>query len=68
MVDQGDKVIKGQKLVLLEDEDLRQQVEMAKAELAVAHASVDKTISGIKSAEATENQAKAFYASVVRHN
>jgi len=61
LVDQGDKVIKGQQLVLLEDDDLRQQVEIAKAELAVAHASVEKTISGIKIAEATENQTKASY-------
>src|SRR4030043_170249 len=30
LVDQGDKVIKGQKLVLLDDEDLRQQGEIAK--------------------------------------
>jgi HlyD family secretion protein len=64
LVDQGDKVIKGQPLVLLEDDDLRQQVEMAKAELAVAHASVEKTISGIKSAEATENQSKVSYARI----
>jgi HlyD family secretion protein len=62
LVDQGDKVNKGQKLVLLEDDDLRQQVEIAKAELAVAHASVEKTISGIKIAEATENQTRASYA------
>lgn len=62
LVDQGDKVNKGQQLVLLEDDDLRQQVEMAKAELAVAQASVEKTISGIKIAEATENQTRASYA------
>jgi RND family efflux transporter MFP subunit len=60
-VDQGDKVIKGQKLVLLDDEDLRQQVEIAKAELSVAHSNVEKAVSGIKSAEATEKQAKTSF-------
>ncbi len=64
LVDQGDKVIKGQKLVLLDDEDLRQQVEMAKAEISVAHAGVEKAVSGIKSAEATEKEAKASYARI----
>jgi len=64
LVDQGDKVIKGQKLVLLADEDLRQQVEMAKAELSVAHAGVEKAVSGIKSAEATEKEAKTSYARI----
>ncbi|HLB73223.1 MAG TPA: efflux RND transporter periplasmic adaptor subunit [Sedimentisphaerales bacterium] len=64
LVDQGDKVIKGQKLVLLDDEDLRQQVEIAKAELSVAHAGVEKAVSGIKSAEATEKEAKASYARI----
>ena len=64
LVDQGHKVIKGQKLVLLDDEDLRQQVEIAKAELSVAHAGVQKAVSGIKSAEATENEARASYARI----
>jgi len=64
LVDQGDKIIKGQKLVILDDEELRQQVEMAKAELSVAHAGVEKTVSGIKSAEATEKEAKASYARI----
>ncbi|MEK6706703.1 MAG: efflux RND transporter periplasmic adaptor subunit [Bdellovibrionota bacterium] len=64
LVDQGDKVVKGQKLVLLDDEDLQQQVEIAKAELSVAHAGVEKAVSGIKSAEATEKEAKASYARI----
>ena len=64
LVDQGDKVIKGQELILLDDEDLQQQVEMAKAELSVAHAGVEKTVSGINSAEATEKEAKASYARI----
>jgi multidrug efflux pump subunit AcrA (membrane-fusion protein) len=61
LVDQGDKVIKGQKLVLLDDEDLRQQVEIAKAELSVAQAGVEMAVSQIKSAEATEKQAKTSF-------
>ncbi len=61
LVDQGDKVIKGQKLVLLDDEDLRQQVEMAKAELSVAQAGVAKAISQIQSAEATQKEANSVY-------
>jgi len=64
LVDQGDKIIKGQKLVLLDDEDLQQQVEIAKAELSVARAGVEKAVSGIKSAESTEKQAKASYARI----
>ena len=60
-VDQGDKVTKGQELVLLDDEDFRQQVEIAKADLSVADAGVEKAISGIKSAEATEKEAKSYY-------
>lgn len=64
LVDQGDKVTKGQKLVILDDEDLRQQVEIAKAELSVAHAGVEKAVSGIKSAEATEKEAKSSYARI----
>jgi len=64
LVDQGDKVIKGQKLVLLDDEDLRQQVEIAKAELSVAHAGVEKAVSGIKIAEATEKETKTSYARI----
>jgi len=62
LVDQGDKVVKGQKLVTLDDEDLRQQVEMAKAELSYAHAGVEKAISQIKSAEATQKEANSVYA------
>jgi len=60
-VDQGDKVAKGQKLLTLDDEDLRQQVEMAKAELSFAQAGVERAVSQIKSAEATEKQAKTSF-------
>jgi HlyD family secretion protein len=61
LVDQGDKVVQGQKLVILDDEDLRQQVEIAKAELSVARAGVEMAASQIKSAEATEKQAKSTF-------
>jgi HlyD family secretion protein len=64
LVDQGDKVVKGQKLLLLDDEDLRQQVEIAKAELSVAQAGVEKAVSEIKSAEATEKEATVSYARI----
>jgi RND family efflux transporter MFP subunit len=60
-VDQGDKVVKGQKLLTLDDEDLRQQVEVAKEELAFARAGVEMAVSQIKSAEATEKQAKSSF-------
>jgi RND family efflux transporter MFP subunit len=60
-VDQGDKVVKGQKLLTLDDEDLRQQVEMAKAELSFAQAGAERAVSQIKSAEATEKQAKTSF-------
>jgi len=39
-------------------------VEMAKAELSVAHAGVEKAVSGINSAEATEKEANASYARI----
>lgn len=65
LVDQGDQVTRGQKLVLLDDEDLRQQVEMAKAELSVAQAGVEKAVSGIQRAEATEKEAKSSYARIL---
>jgi RND family efflux transporter MFP subunit len=60
-VDQGDKVVKGQKLLTLDDEDLRQQVEIAKAELSFGQANVEMAVSQIKSAEATEKQAKTSF-------
>ncbi|MFZ0033959.1 MAG: efflux RND transporter periplasmic adaptor subunit [Sedimentisphaerales bacterium] len=60
-VDQGDKVVNGQKFLTLDDEDLRQQVEMAKEELSVAQAGVEMAVSQIKSAEATEKQTKTSF-------
>jgi len=65
-VDQGDRVVKGQKLLTLDDADLRQQVDMAKAELSVAQAGVEMTVSQIKSAEATQKQAKSSFDRMTR--
>jgi HlyD family secretion protein len=64
LADQGDRVVKGQRLLLLDDEDLRQQVEMAEAEVSVAHAGVEKAESDIQRAEAVEREAKAYHARV----
>jgi len=61
LVDQGDKVVKGQTLLTMDDEDLRQQVDMAKADLAAAKASAEKAVSQIKSSEATEKQTQASF-------
>lgn len=53
LVDQGDRVTKGQLLATLDDGELKQQAEVAKAELAVARASVDRSATDIVRAEAT---------------
>jgi HlyD family secretion protein len=66
LVDQSDKVVKGQKLLTLDDEDLRQQVDMAKADLAAAQASAEKAVSQIKSSEATEKEARSSFARISR--
>jgi len=42
LADQGDRITKGQVLATLDDGDLRQQVEMAKADLAATKAGVDR--------------------------
>lgn len=64
LADQGDKVVKGQKLLLLDDEDLKQQVEMARAELSVAHAGAEKSETEIRRAEAVEREANVYYTRV----
>jgi HlyD family secretion protein len=56
--DQGDRVTEGQLLVTLDDGDLHQQVEMARAELAIAHAGVERADAEITRAEATARLAK----------
>jgi HlyD family secretion protein len=62
LVDQGDKVVKGQTLLTMDDEDLRQQVDIAKADLAAAQASAEKAVSQITSSEAKEKQTKSSFA------
>ena len=61
LVDQGDRITKGQLLAALYDGDLRQQVEMAKADLATAKAGVDRAAADIAAAEATAVQAGSSY-------
>lgn len=53
LVDQGDRVTKGQLLATLDDGDLKQQVEIAKAEVALTRATVDRSAMDIVRAEAT---------------
>ena len=61
LVDQDDKVAKGQTLFTLDDKDLRQQVDMAKADLDAAQASAERAVLQIKSAEATEKAAMSSF-------
>lgn len=61
LADQGDRITKGQLLATLYDGDLRQQVEMAKADLAATQAGVERAAADITSAEATATQARAAY-------
>lgn len=60
-VDQGDRVSKGQILVTLDDEDILQQVEMAKAELALAQAGVERAQAQINRTEAITKNARVTY-------
>lgn len=53
LVDQNDRITKGKLLATLDDSDLQQQVEVARAELAVAIASVDRSAMDIVRAQAT---------------
>lgn len=66
LADQGDRVKKGQLLVTLDDGDLRQQVEMARAELAATKASVDRAAAEIGRAEASAVFARAEIVRVQR--
>ena len=61
LVDQGDRVAKGQLVATLDVGDLRQQVEMAKAELSAIRAGVDRAAADIASAEANAVQLRAAY-------
>lgn len=61
LADQGDRVTKGQLLATLYDGDLRQQVAMAKADLAASKAGVDRAAADTVAVEATAVQARASY-------
>lgn len=61
LADQGDRITNGQLLATLYDADLRQQVEMAKAELATTKAGVDRVAMDISSTEAVAVQTRAAY-------
>jgi HlyD family secretion protein len=61
LADQGDRTTKGQLLATLYDGDLREQLEIAKADLAATKAGVDRAAADIASAEATATQARAAY-------
>ncbi len=66
LVDQGDRVTKGQLLATLDDGDLKQQVQVAQAELAVTHAAVDRSAMDIVRAEATAILARVELERVAR--
>ena len=61
LADQGDRISRSQLLATLYDGDLRQQVEMAKADLAATKAGVDRAVADIAIAQATAVQARASY-------
>jgi HlyD family secretion protein len=61
LADQGDRVKKGQLLAVLDDGDLRQQVEVAKADEAATKAGVDRTAAEVASAQANATYARTIY-------
>lgn len=61
LADQGERITKGQLLATLDDGDLRQQVEMARAELAATKASVERAAAEISRAEALAVEARSLY-------
>lgn len=61
LADQNDRVAKDQLLVELDDGDLLQQVEMAKADLASLKANLERSDADISRAEASAVKARADY-------
>lgn len=61
LADEGDQIAKGQLLATLDDGDLRQQVEMAKADVATSKAGVERSAADIAAASATAVQARASH-------
>jgi len=69
VADQGDRITKGQVLATLDDGDLREQVQVAKADVAANEAAVEHATAAIASADATAVEARASYArSAELHN
>ena len=62
LADQGDRITNGQLLAVLDDGDLSKQAEVARADLAVVKAGVDRAAADIASAEAVAVQARASFA------
>lgn len=58
LADQGDRVVRGQLLARLDDGDVRQQVAMARAELAITKAGVERSEAEVVSAEASARLAR----------
>ncbi len=61
LADQNDRVAKDQLLVELDDGDLLQQVEMAKADIASLKANIERSDADISRAEASAVKARADY-------
>jgi HlyD family secretion protein len=61
LADQGDRIKKGQVLAMLDDGDLRQQVEIGKAEVAATKAGVERAAAEITRAQVNATQARASY-------
>jgi len=61
LVDQGDRVKADQIIATLDDGDLKQKVQLARAELAVARASVDRADGAVVRAEANARLARTTY-------
>lgn len=66
LADQGDQVQTGKVLVRLDDEELNQQVEIAKANVAAAKATIDRLKADKDRALAVFTQAKQNYSRVQR--
>ena len=60
LVDIGDRVKRGQLIAVLEDDEYLQQVNQAKAELEVARAKVEESLSLLDTARREYNRAKAL--------
>jgi HlyD family secretion protein len=59
LVDQGDRITKGQLLAVLDEADQQKQVDMAQADLEAAKASAKRAEADIASAQATASYARA---------